>query len=72
MSDGFFIYGRRENAAGDLPDDLDESGGHLGPTPFSDEDEYHYHIQNEVYTVGADSFYIIFPGDLQGTPSAIQ
>jgi len=72
ISDGFFIYGRRDYPSGDYPDDLDESGGHIGPTQHSDEDEYHYHIQNDIFEVGGDSFYIIFPGDYQGTPSAIQ
>lgn len=72
ISDGFFIYGRRCSETGDYPDDLDESGGHIGATEFSDEDEYHYHIQNDIFEVGGDSFYIVFPGDYQGTPSAIQ
>ncbi|MEM8489042.1 MAG: YHYH protein [Bacteroidota bacterium] len=67
MADGFFLYGRRE-PDGTYPTDLDESGGHVGPTPYSDEDVYHYHIQNEVYL---NQYYILFPGNYQGTPNAI-
>ncbi len=68
MSDGFFIYGRRDYD-GNYPTDLDESGGHFGPTPHNPDGEYHYHIQNETFL---GDYYIIFPGDLQGTPNAIQ
>ena len=68
MSDGFFIYGRRDYD-GSYPTDLDESGGHFGPTPHNPDGEYHYHIQNEPYL---GLYYIIFPGDLQGTPNDIQ
>ncbi|MCI4667336.1 MAG: YHYH protein [Bacteroidia bacterium] len=68
MSDGFFIYGRKDYD-GSYPSDLDESGGHFGPTPHNPDGEYHYHIQNELYL---NQFYIIFPGDFQGTPNAIQ
>ena len=68
MADGFFLYGRRD-ADGTYPSDLDESGGHTGTTPHNTESEYHYHIQNELYL---NQYYILFPGDYQGTPSAIQ
>ncbi len=69
MSDGFFIYGRRDYD-GNYPTDLDASGGHIGPTPHNpDGEEYHYHIQNETYL---NQYYIIFPGDLQGTPNDIR
>lgn len=68
MSDGFFIYGRKD-PDGSYPDDLDASGGHFGPTPHNPDGEYHYHIQNEAYL---NQYYIIFPGDFQGTPNAIQ
>lgn len=67
MSDGFFIYGRRDYD-GNYPTDLDESGGHFGPTPHNADGEYHYHIQNDAYL---GQYYIIFPGDLQGTPNGI-
>ena len=67
-ADGFFLYGRRE-ADGTHPDDLDSSGGHAGPTPHNPDGEYHYHIQNELYL---GRYYILFPGDYQGTPSAIR
>jgi len=67
MSDGFFIYGRKDHD-GNYPTDLDASGGHFGPTPHNPDGEYHYHIQNELYL---NQYYIIFPGDYQGTPSNI-
>ncbi len=68
MADGFFIYGRRDYD-GEYPTDLDASGGHFGPTPHNPNGEYHYHIQNEAYL---NQYYIIFPGDFQGTPNDIQ
>lgn len=68
MSDGFFLYGRK-SPDGTYPTDLDASGGHVGLTPHSDVPIYHYHIQNELYL---NSYYILFPGDYQGTPNAIQ
>lgn len=69
ISDGFFVYGRKCNSTGTYPEDLDESGGHTHTTQHGDEDEYHYHIQNEPYL---GEYYIIFPDDYQGTPNAIQ
>ncbi len=69
MADGFFLYGRKSSPNGDYPDDLDDSGGHFGPTPHNPDGEYHYHIQNELYL---SSYYILFPGDYQGTPNNIQ
>lgn len=68
MADGFFLYGRKNSATETYPDDLDESGGHTGPTIHSENPIYHYHIQNELYL---DTYYILFPGDYQGTPNAI-
>lgn len=69
MSDGFLIYGRRENAAGDYPTDLDESGGHFGTTEHSDVPFYHYHVVNEPYL---GDYYLLFGFvDLQGSPSNI-
>ncbi|MEL6537366.1 MAG: YHYH protein [Bacteroidota bacterium] len=68
MADGFFLYGRIDSETGTYPDDLDESGGHFGPTKYSEEPEYHYHIQNEMYL---NQYYILFPGDYQGTANAI-
>ena len=67
MADGFFIYGRRDYD-GNYPTDLDESGGHFGPTPHNPDGEYHYHIKNELYL---NQYYIIFPDDYQGTPNSI-
>ena len=69
IADGFFLYGRKCNSTGTYPTDLDESGGHTQKTQYSTEVEYHYHIQNEVYL---NQYYILFPGDYQGTPSTIQ
>lgn len=68
MADGFFLYGRKDYD-NTYPTDLDASGGHFGPTPHNADGEYHYHIQNTLYL---NQYYILFPGDYQGTPSAIQ
>ena len=68
ISDGFFLYGRRD-ADGTYPTDLDASGGHTGPTTHNADGEYHYHIQNELYL---SRYYILFPGDYQGSPNAIR
>lgn len=68
IADGFFLYGRRDYPSNDYPTDLDESGGHFGPTPHNPDGEYHYHIQNELYL---NQFYILFPGNYQGTANAI-
>lgn len=68
MSDGFLIYGRRE-ADGSYPTDLDASGGHFGTTLHSDGEEiYHYHIVNEIYF---GNVYVLFGGELRGTPNDI-
>lgn len=70
IADGFFIYGRRDYPSNDYPTDLDESGGHFGPTPHNPDGEYHYHIINEVYSnLGR---YLLFAGPYQGTPNAIE
>jgi hypothetical protein len=70
IADGFFLYGRKCNSTNDYPSDLDASGGHTSTTQHSEgESEYHYHIQNELYL---NAYYILFPGDYQGTPSNIQ
>lgn len=68
LADGFFIYGRKCNSTGTYPTELDASGGHTIITQHSTEAEYHYHIENELYL---NAYYIIFPGDYQGTPSSI-
>jgi len=69
LQDGFLLYGRKDSETNDYPDDLDDSGGHVGPTQHSNgEDVYHYHIVNEVY-IG--SYILLFGGDLQGTPNRI-
>jgi len=68
LTDGFFIYGRREED-GEYPDDLDTAGGHTHVTQHSTEPEYHYHIENILFL---DDYYIIFDGDFQGTPGSVQ
>ena len=67
MADGFFLYGRRDHD-GNYPTDLDASGGHTSTTQHTNEAEYHYHIQNELYL---NQYYILFPGDYQGSASSI-
>jgi hypothetical protein len=73
MSDGFFIYGRRCYSSVDYPTDLDESNGHTAITQFTGSDaedaEYHYHISGEQYLNG--DYYLIFPGNFQGTPNGV-
>ncbi len=69
IADGFFLYGRKCNSTGNYPNDLDASGGHISTTQHSNTAEYHYHIQNELYL---NQYYILFPGDYQGTPNAVQ
>ncbi len=68
LADGFFIYGRKCNSNGTYPTGLDASGGHTSTTQYSTDAEYHYHIENELYL---NSYYILFPGDYQGTPNSI-
>lgn len=69
IADGFFLYGRKCHSTGGYPDDLDASGGHLSMTQHSTVEEYHYHIQNELYL---GQYYILFPGNYQGTPNGIR
>lgn len=69
IADGFFLYGRQCASVGTYPTDLDASGGHESTTQHSDEPEYHYHIQNDAYL---GQYYLLFPGDYQGTAAAIQ
>jgi len=69
LADGFFVFGRKCNATGGYPTGLDESNGHSSTTQYSTESVYHYHIDNELYI---NKYYIIFPGNYQGTPSSIR
>lgn len=69
IADGFFIYGRKCHSTGNYPSDLDASGGHTSITQHNSTPEYHYHIQNSTYL---GKYYILFPGNYQGTPNAIQ
>jgi hypothetical protein len=70
IADGFFLYGRKCTSSGTYPVDLDASGGHTSKTKYNTATaEYHYHIQNEMYL---SKYYILFPGDYQGTPNAIR
>lgn len=65
LLDGVFIYGRKCNSTGTYPTDLDSSGGHTSTTQYTDgEEEYHYHIINEVYSTTGS--YIVFAGPYQG------
>ncbi|WP_339697279.1 YHYH protein [uncultured Marixanthomonas sp.] len=65
LLDGVFIYGRKCNATGTYPTDLDASGGHTTTTQYtSGEEEYHYHIINELYSNTGS--YIAFTGPYQG------
>ncbi|WP_299325971.1 YHYH protein [uncultured Maribacter sp.] len=68
MADGFLIYGRKD-LDGSYPPDLDESGGHIGATQHSNDEEfYHYHIINEYYF---GNLIVLFGGDLKGSPNNI-
>lgn len=73
IADGFFIFGRKCYSTGDYPTDLDASNGHTSVTLYTgssaEDAEYHYHVSNERY-LGGD-YYLIFPGNYQGTASAI-
>jgi hypothetical protein len=73
IADGFFIYGRRcWSLTGETPsaDELDDSGGHTAQTQYSNGiEEYHYHIMEESFYL--DTYYLLFPGDYQGTPNNI-
>lgn len=64
MKDGFLIYGRKCNATGDYPSNLDESGGHTSSSQHSNGDEfYHYHIINEFLVA---DYVALFSVDLKG------
>lgn len=68
IADGFFLYGRKCNSTGTYPTDLDISGGHTSTTQHTSEEEYHYHIMNDLYL---NQYYVLFPGNYQGTSNAI-
>jgi len=72
ISDGFFIYGRKCASVGSYPSDLDVSGGHVSTTQHTTTAEYHYHLQNSITNINGTGYYILFPGDYQGTPNAIR
>ena len=69
IADGFFLFGRKCNSTGTYPTNLDASGGHVEITQHHTEPTYHYHVQNDLFL---NAYYILFPGDYQGTPSAVQ
>ena len=73
IADGFLIFGRRCYSAAGYPTDLDESNGHTSVTLYTgstaDDAEYHYHVSTEQYLNG--DYYLVFPGNYQGTPSDI-
>ena len=59
------MYGRKCNSTGAYPTDLDASGGHTTTTQYTaSEEEYHYHIINELYSNTGS--YIAFAGPYQG------
>ena len=65
LLDGVFLYGRKCNSTGSYPTDLDASGGHTSITQYTEgEEEYHYHIINELYSNTGS--YIAFVGPYQG------
>jgi len=65
LLDGVFLYGRKCNSTGTYPMDLDASGGHTSSTQYTTgEEEYHYHIVNELYSNTGS--YIAFTGPYQG------
>lgn len=65
LLDGVFLYGRKCNSTGSYPTDLDSSGGHTATTQYTDgEEEYHYHIINELYSTTGS--YLAFVGPYQG------
>ncbi len=65
LLDGVFLYGRKCNSTGTYPTDLDASGGHTSTTQYTEgEEEYHYHIINEIYSTTGS--YIAFAGPFQG------
>ena len=70
IADGFFIYGRKCYSTGTYPTDLDASGGHTSVTQYtsSTDSEYHYHVLDQYYL---GSYFLLFPGNYQGTPNSI-
>lgn len=65
LLDGVFLYGRKCSSTGSYPSDLDSSGGHTSTTQYTDGDEeYHYHIINEIYSTTGS--YLAFAGPYQG------
>jgi hypothetical protein len=65
LLDGVFLYGRKCNSTGTYPTDIDASGGHTTSTQYTNgEEEYHYHIINELYSNTGS--YIAFSGPYQG------
>ena len=69
LFDGVLIYGKKDYPSNEYPTDLDESGGHFGPTPHNPNGEYHYHIINEEYVADGYSYQpaiVLFAGPFQG------
>ena len=65
LLDGVFLYGRKCHATGTYPTDLDSSGGHTAATQYTEgEEEFHYHIINELYSTTGS--YLAFAGPYQG------
>jgi hypothetical protein len=68
LRDGFPIYGRQDTD-GTYPDDLDENGGHIGPTEEFPDGIYHYHCSNENYL--DSGWYVLKSGDYHGEPGNV-
>ncbi|EPR65276.1 YHYH protein [Cyclobacterium qasimii] len=64
LRDGFPVYGRKD-MDNSYPDNLDENGGHTGPTADFSDGIYHYHVSNEVYSTSG--LYVIKSGAYHGT-----
>jgi hypothetical protein len=64
IRDGFPLYGRQEED-GSYPTDLDENGGHFGPTADFPDGIYHYHCSNTNY-LGL-GVYVLKAGSYHGT-----
>ena len=67
LLDGVFIYGRQCTSTGTYPNDLDNSGGHISETDYTNgQEEYHYHIINEPFFGDGTDDYLIFEGPYVG------
>lgn len=71
MLDGYPIYGRKDPDGSYPSDDLDDYGGHSGPTPDSATATYHYHVHQQTSrTAGTlgDTQWFLTTGTYRGSP----